>query len=405
MSVRKKVMAAVCVIALLFCNGCGAAKPAGEPPAKKPAAQNLSGDCTVGVWISFSEINAMLKSPDGFKSQFDAVLQNCLSVGTKDLYVHVRAYCDSLFPSENFPLIEEARGYDYDVFEYIVSACNSAGIRVHAWINPYRVLGSSGDISYLEESSPARRWLSDDDPANDNNVCLYNGIYLNPAEPAVQQLVIDGIREILTKYAVDGIHFDDYFYPTTDEAFDSVSYEAYRQTADNPLSLSGWRVANVNALISGCYTAVKFMDKDIIFSVSPMASITKNLDELYADVGAWIENGCVDVIIPQLYFGFEYPLAEFTFPGLLKEWKELAKRNGEVALIIGLAPYKIGTDAPNDALEWNLRTDIIARQAQICKEDKRVAGFVLFSYTGTFSDNELNVKQRDNLKNTLNNAY
>ena len=233
-------------------------------------------------------------------------------------------------------------------------------------------------------------------------MAVCNGIYLNPAEQEVRELVINGIREVLQKYDVDGIHFDDYFYPTTDPEFDMASYEKYKSGAENPLELSDWRRSNVNALISACYTAVKYYDKDILFTVSPMASVEKNYNELYADVSAWAKNGCVDCIIPQLYFGFDYPEPEFRFENLIKKWIELAAENDGVELKIGLAPYKIGTDSEQDREEWNESADIIARQARKCRESGGVSGYVLFSYSSLFSSNGLNVKQRENLENFVN---
>lgn len=391
----------VCLLAFcLLLVGCSDINTESNPkPNEKLLYQNTS---TSGVWLSFSEINSMLESESGFKAEFEEVVENCKALKIEDIYVHIRSYCDSIFKSDYFPLSEEAKSADYDVFEYIIGACHTAGIKVHAWINPYRVLTSSSDKEDINHESPAYKWLSDDNTDNDRNVIIYGGIYLNPAENEVRELVINGIREVLGKYRVDGVHFDDYFYPTTDPEFDSVSYEKYKSETENPLPLSDWRRANVNALISGCYTAVKFYGRDVVFSVSPTASIQKNYDELYADVEAWIESGCLDCIIPQLYFGFDYPDKQYCFDNLLDEWTALIKKNREVELKIGLAPYKIGTDAEADREEWNSSEDIIARQAEICYKNGNVAGFVLFSYSSLVSDEELNSKQRKNLVSVTN---
>ena len=390
----KKVFVCLMLSCVLLA-GCSFSDNASGPQKSEVLPyENVSAS---GVWLSFSEINAMLQSEAGFKAEFDNVIENCKALKIGEIYIHIRAYCDSLFKSDYFPLIKAAENTDYDLFEYIINACHTAGIKIHAWINPYRVLTSSGNKENLNPESPAYKWLSDDNAENDKNVVLYNGIYLNPAEQEVRELVINGIREVLNKYEVDGIHFDDYFYPTTDPEFDSVSYEKYRSETENPLSLADWRRANVNALISGCYTAVKFYGKDIVFSVSPAASIEKNYNELYADAGTWVESGCVDCIIPQLYFGFDYPDKQFCFDNLLGEWIELAGKNTEVELKIGLAPYKIGTDTAADREEWNASEDIIARQAEKCYTNGSVAGYVLFSYSSLVSSEELNTKQRENL--------
>lgn len=395
----RKIIAVLLLLTLALC-GCGRVNNVSSEP-EQPKAQSLKNISSGGVWLSFSEINAMLDSAEGFKAQFERVMENCRKLQLENLYVHVRAYCDSLFPSEYFPLIPRAEKYDFDIFEYITDTCAENGIKVHAWINPYRVLTSSDDTEALDKESPAYKWLTDDSAENNVNVVKSNGIYLNPAEYEVRELVINGIREILEKYEVAGIHFDDYFYPTTDAAFDAASYEKYKSETKNPLALDEWRRANVNALISGCYTAVKFYNKDILFTVSPAASIENNYNSLYADVKSWVENGCVDYIIPQLYFGFEYPDPSFSFENLLSEWEALVECNDDVGLLIGLASYKIGTAAESDKAEWQSDTDIIARQVECCYESERVAGYVLFSYSSLFGEQELNVKQRENLSSFL----
>ncbi len=370
-------------------------------PKKNSEKTAVSTMTSSGVWLSFSEINTMLKSAKGIQAEFDEVIENCRSLKIQNLYIHVRSYCDSLFKSAYFPMIEAMEGIDFDVFAYMIERCHHAGIKVHAWINPYRVSTALTDVNQLRHDSPAYQWRFDEKPDNDKNVITYGGIYLNPAEYEVRELVINGIREILEKYKVDGIHFDDYFYPTVDEEFDKESYCIYQASSQNPLSLEDWRRSNVNALISGCYTAVKFYSKQILFTVSPMASIETNYQNLYADVKSWVQNGCIDAIIPQLYFGYEYPDENYRFDILLQQWKKLAAENGEVQLIIGLAPYKIGTESENDREEWSTKDDLIARQAEECYRDTSISGYILFSYTSLFSQAKSNVKQRENLNKVV----
>lgn len=394
---RKKI--AVLLILLLSLCSCG---PNISNYKTENSVGKYSNTASSGVWISFREINSMLTSGDGFENELKKVVENCESLKIENVYIHVRSYCDSLYPSDFFPLISEAEVYDYDIFKKMLDAFHQSGIKVHAWINPYRVLTSSSDIEKLDSNSPAYIWLNDDNADNDINVCFYKGIYLNPAESEVRQLVIDGIREILSKYEVDGIHFDDYFYPTKDSDFDSKSYEKYKSVTANPLSVEDWRRANVNALISGCYSAVKYANKDVLFSISPAASLDKNYNEFYADIEEWIKNGYVDYLIPQLYFGFEYPQKEYCFESLLEEWRTVINKNTEVGLFVGLASYKIGADSEYDKEEWQNNTDIIARQARICYDDGLAQGYVIFSYSSLFSDSELNSKQREELIEFIN---
>lgn len=394
----KRIAILLLAIIILLC-GCGEV----ENDDKNLATEDLMEyDFSSGIWLSYSEINSMLKSEKGFKKEFKDVIANCKTLKITDIYVHVRAFCDSLYPSKLYPMVEGAKGYDYDILDYIILECRKSNIRVHAWINPYRVSTSTEDINILPSESPAYKWLTDANADNDINVVKSNGIYLNPAEEEVRKLVTEGIKEILDNYDVQGIHFDDYFYPTQTEEFDKASYEEYLSSTDTPESLASWRRANVNSLISSCYTTVKFYNKDLLFTVSPMASIEGNYNNLYADIESWIENGCIDWIIPQIYFGYNYPDDKFAFGNLLKEWTDLADKNKKVKLIVGLSFYKSGTYQTPDNEEWQTGTDIIARQVKDCKENNNVSGFALFSYSYVFSDNEICSSQRDNLQEYIN---
>ena len=383
------------LVMLFLLSGCNSADTESEN-IKSDDFHNMEGKASSGIWLSFSEIAGMLSSQKGFEKELSDVVRNCHELKTENIYLHVRSHCDSIYKSEYFPLTDKAALYDYDVFEYMLNRFHSEGIKVHAWINPYRVSTATEDVNKIRADSPIHKWLKDADPNNDKNICIYNGVYLNPAENGARKLVIDGIKEILVKYQVDGIHFDDYFYPTTDVSFDKTSYENYVAATEKPLELASWRRANVNALISGVNAAIKSINKDVVFSISPAASIDNNYHNLYADVEFWAENSLVDSIIPQLYFGFEYNDKDFRFDRLLTDWKKLASANKDCSLIIGLAPYKIGTVTDADGSEWQTKSDLIARQVKRCYEDELVSGYVLFSYSAMTSKNTENVKQREN---------
>lgn len=383
----------ICVlIALILCLA-ACENEAVETENLKPKT-----DFSYGMWLSYSEIDTLLKEPENFKSEFAEIISNAVNLGITELYIHIRSHGDSLFESEYFPLKESAKPYDYDVFEYMLKECQKAKIRVFAWINPYRISAVSEDTNKLDGESPAKKWLSDGDKQNDLNVIKYDGIYLNPAEFEARQIVVNGVREVLEKYKVDGIHFDDYFYPTTDIEFDSESYEKYLKTAKNPLKLDDWRRANVDTLISDCKTAVELSGKEAIFSVSPAADIERNYNSFYADVSGWIEKGLVDEIIPQLYFGFNHTDSAFNFENLLSRWVRACEKNEKVKLKIGLAAYKIGTTSSTDGDEWAKNSDILSRQAKICLQNDRVGGAVFFSYSGLFSEKPQNKTERENLK-------
>lgn len=356
------------VVLIMFCF-------AGCAPQEPPLLYFDEQRYIIGVWLSYAEIDAMLQKD--FKAEFDMVVENCLSGGITDIFVHTVPFCDSYYPSKFYP---QRTTQNFDVLSYMVDTCHKNGLKIHAWINPYRVRTADNDISKLPENSPAKRWLSDETQANDINVSTFDGIYLNPASAEVRALIISGVREIIDNYNIDGIHFDDYFYPTQDEMFDKQSYLDYCDQNQYPLSLADFRRANVNALISGVYTAVKFKNKSIAFSVSPTASIDENYNRHYADVVAWVQNNCVDYIIPQLYFGFDYPDDNFKFDKLLADWQEITQ-NTQVKLVIGLAAYKIGTENEPDKTEWADGKDVIKEQINICKTTDGILGYVYFSYS------------------------
>ena len=382
---EKRIVAVLFAIIFFLC-GC---------TLKKEATQaNRDTTFVKGVWISYSELDTMLNA-ENFKAEFEAAADKMQKSGITDAYIHIRAFADAIYKSEFFPIKSSAEK-DYDVLEFMIEACHSRNIRFHAWINPYRVKTADSDVTTLSPYGTIYSWLNDDNPNNDNNVLISNGIYLNPASSEVRRLIIDGVREVISKYKVDGIHFDDYFYPTTDASFDSTSYGEYASHGGKVMSLEDFRRANVNSLISGCYTAIKFYNKDIEFSISPNASIDKNYNDYFADIKAWAENSCVDRIIPQLYFGFEYPDKSYRFDRLLKEWKELLK-DYNVKLTIGLAAYKVGIDTEPDRQEWQQNTDLLKKQVKMIEEDNTLSGYIFFSYSHLFSENDLNKKATKDL--------
>lgn len=354
-----------------------------------------------GMWVTFFELGGFFDSEEGFEKSFQTLLDRCEQNGVNALFVHVRSHCDAFYPSALFPWSKYATGMKgtqgtdpgFDPLAFMIEAAHARGIAFHAWINPYRVLSDSTDLGDLCDQSPAKGWLTDDDPSNDTWVCrAEGGLYLNPAVEQVQALVVNGVREIVNTYDVDGIHFDDYFYPTTDESFDEKEYAAYRSAVwDDPLPLADWRRANINAMVSRVYGTVKACRASCRFGISPMAGIRNNYETVYADVAAWAGGGYLDYLMPQLYFGFEYPQEESRFDRLLADWKALTDSSG-TALYIGLGAYRIGaTDANN--IEWSEHHDLLARQVR-CLREAACRGFCLYSYSTYFADDASHQEER-----------
>ncbi len=361
-----KRAAIICLCILLFVCGC----------QENEGQERIKDDNSIyhkGVWVTYGELNGMLASD--FKDEFSKVIEKCKEKGITDIFVHTRAFCDAYYPSSLFPMAESVKSAEFDILEFMVESAHQKNIRFHAWINPYRVRTADNNIQNINQESPAYKW-----GLSEELLVTGSGIYLNPASYKARILVTDGVREILNTYAVDGIHFDDYFYPMDLNQEDISSYQKYCASTENPVSIEDWRRGNVNALISGVYTAIKFINKDIIFSVSPAADIEKNYNCRYADVTVWGESGCVDWIIPQLYFGFNYPDSKFCFNNLLDSWKRELK-SSKAKLLIGLASYKVGTQTMPDAAEWILGEEIIKAQEKICEEDEDIYGHLYFSYS------------------------
>lgn len=345
----------------------------------------------IGVWISYSELDKMLLSGD-FKGEFNNLTQNLKTLNITDAFVHVRPFSDSLYKSQYYPLRQTVRGYDFDVLEYMIDTLHSSNIKFHAWLNPYRIKQGSTDISDMDNTSVIYKWIEE----KSENIGFSNGIYLNPSSSEAVRLIKDGIKEITDNYDIDGIHFDDYFYPTSNAEFDKKSYSLYSSEAEEPLELADWRRLNVNSFISLVGSILK--NKNIIFSISPAASISKNYENLYADITYWSENNYADYIMPQLYFGFDYPDKNYQFEKLLDDWINLLDKS-ESKLIIGLAPYKIGIDTEAESEEW-ARGDIIAKQTEISLE--KTDGVCYFSYSSLFGNSPLKISERENLTEYFN---
>ncbi len=374
--------------------------------------QSVAGEAVVlndrlrGMWISFFEIQVMCESKKGFRYEFAKALDQCADYGTNSVYVHVRSHCDAYYKSDIFPWSvyvtgEQGKAPDFDPLEIMIEEAHKRDIQIHAWINPYRVSTQSTDLALLSDLNPAKKWLTDDDETNDYRVVECDGgLYLNPCDIEVQRLIVDGVREIVKYYNVDGVHFDDYFYPTTEEWFDEPQYAEYLMSvSSNPLSLDDWRRANVNSMVGAVYNAVKDVRSNCIFGISPMASIENNYHTVFADIKAWLDGGYVDYVMPQLYFGFEYPSEKSRFDVLLDQWIKLFD-NYEQRLYIGLGAYRIGsTDVDN--IEWSEHNDILSRQLKHIDSVGKTDGYVIYSYQTFFKDDERTAAERQNLLNVI----
>lgn len=348
-------------------------------------------------FFSYMELEKyiMNETDSGAKKNIDMIISNLVSDDFNLLILHVRPFSDSIYPSKIFPTSKYIGNVTFDVLNYFIDKCHNYGIDVHAWINPYRISSSKDFI--IDESHPAYSFVGT------NNIgILDSGIYYNPSSSLVTSLIISGIEEIISNYDIDGICFDDYFYPGGE--IDKESYALYVGSG-GALSLSEYRLLNIKNMISSVYSSIKKLDKSIVFGISPQGNIDNNYSSVYLDVKSILSStGYVDYIMPQIYFGFEN--GSKPFKDTILEWNNLIKVNS-VDLIPALALYKSGSEdkwAGSGKEEWINNTDILKRQIIYAREVSNYSGFAIFRYEFFYNSNNSNMKKEvENIRNILNN--
>ncbi len=243
----KRFVIVILIISVLF-SSCQH-KTENSPIPDRAASMPLKA-----VWFScYDYPSAAGKTREEYETLADKVFSDIADCGFNTAFVHLRAFSDSFYDSDVFPysaFIAGSEGAElpFDPFEVILESAKKYGIGIHGWINPFRVSHKS-DPTLLSESNPAKL-IYENGNENGRIYISDKGIYYNPADAENQKLVIDGVREILKKYNISGIHIDDYFYPSQDSAIDKLCYEEYVAEVCS-LSLSEWRIKNINALVQG----------------------------------------------------------------------------------------------------------------------------------------------------------
>ncbi|MBQ3418037.1 MAG: family 10 glycosylhydrolase [Ruminococcus sp.] len=325
-----------------------------------------------GVWISYMTLDTENAEniEEAICEKTERIIDIMKSASLNTMIVQVRPFADALYRSSYYPwshILTGEQGEDpgFDPLAVIIEKAHSNGIAVHAWVNPYRVK-TAETPSELCEDSP---FIQSPEICKEHD----GAVYLDPSDESARKLITEGVREIADKYAVDGIQFDDYFYPTADESFDKEEYEAYTAEAVSPLSLSDWRKENVNTLIRDVYRAIHQANDNIVFGISPQGNYANN-DSLSADVASWCEKeGYIDYICPQIYFSLDNPA--LTFEKGLADWLDQEKHPA-LKLYAGIACYKAGSDA--DEGTWLDNDDIIRTEVEIVRESA-IDGFMLYS--------------------------
>ena len=331
----------------------------------------INYETQIGMWFPYLYYDEYMKgkSADEFRAAVRELYSEAKRESVNTVYLHVRPNGDAYYKSEIFPKGISLDG-DYDPFQIMLEEAHKLGLSVHAWINPLR-LQTTSVMETVPDNFITKQWASD---PNSRIVREVNGrFYLNPAREETAEILRQSVDEIVSQYDVDGIHIDDYFYPTTDPQFDSVEFEASGSS-----DLSEWRTDNISRLVRTIYDTVKSKDDRILFGISPQGSISNNYNTQYADVKLWAgSDDYCDYIVPQIYYGFRNstnPFAE-----TLAQWESLTGEN--VNLIIGLAAYKQGKydkwAGVSGEQEWIEESDVIQRQIELV-EKSSADGYALY---------------------------
>jgi uncharacterized lipoprotein YddW (UPF0748 family) len=315
------------------------------------------------------------------KQEFIDLLDMHKKNGMNAVIVQVRPATDAFYPSQYEPWSEWLTGKQgrppspyYDPLEFMVSETHKRGMEFHAWCNPYRAEHSIGRssiaTSHITRLFP--KWF-----------LSYGGKrYFDPGNPEAQKHVVNVIRDIVKRYDIDGMHFDDYFYPyrvAGKEFPDDLSYK----NSGSELSKDDWRRSNVDSIIFKLSRAIKEEKPHVKFGISPfgvwrnsdkdsLGSATKagvtNYDDLYANVLLWLKEGWIDYVAPQLYWEIGHKAAPYE---VLVDW--WSKNTYGKHCYIGLGIYRAGSNSA-----WKDVT-LLPRQITMMRSYPEIQGAIYFS--------------------------
>jgi uncharacterized lipoprotein YddW (UPF0748 family) len=339
-----------------------------------------------GVWVAtVDNIDWPTKgnfNSEAQKAEFIKLLDMHQRNGINALIVQIRPAADAFYPSQFEPWSEWLTGRQgqpptpfYDPLDFMITETHKRGLEFHAWMNPYRAEYAIG-ISSISATHITRvhpEWF----------LTYGDKRYFDPGNKEVQQYVAAIVRDVVSRYPVDGIHFDDYFYPyriSGREFPDNVTYQQY----GNGLKKDDWRRSNTDSIIALLSGVIKSQNKKCQFGISPFGvwrnakvdpvngsntnGAVSNYDDLYADILLWLKKGWIDYVAPQLYWEFEHRAASYNV--LLDWWNDHTFGRH---CYIGLGIYKANTNKA-----WRDVTQL-PRQIDSLRTKSNVQGMIFFS--------------------------
>lgn len=361
-----------------------------KPPATVSGVKPVSEVGVRGVWIStvFNidwPSQAASGNEEKQKNEYIALLDKLAQSGINTVFVQVRPSADSIYPSSIVPWSNVLTGTSgkapgYDPLQFIIDETHKRGMEFHAWFNPFRA-STGSDTSKLASNHVVN--------THPEWIVKYSGkSYINPGIPEARQHIIDAVMEVVNNYNIDGVHMDDYFYPsgeTKSNTFgDDNTYAMYNDK--NIRNKGDWRRDNISTFVQQLGQKIHAVKPSVSYGVSPfgvwrnkasdpLGSDTKAgmsaYDSTYADVRAWIKNEWIDYVIPQVYWSLSR--SEVRYDVITNWWADQVKGTN-VKLYIGHAAYKLGTPE----IGWNTAQEII-NELYYNERLTEVKGSVFFS--------------------------
>ncbi len=356
---------------------------AAQPPAKPEFRAVWVATVDNIDWPDQPTINSEMQ-----KAEFIKLLDMHKRNGMNAVIVQVRPCTDAFYPSPFEPWSQWLTGRQgqppfpyYDPLAFMITETHKRGMEFHAWMNPYRavfnIYNSSITPTHITKIHP--EWF----------LVYGDKKYFDPGNKEVQKYVTAVVKDVVSRYDVDAIHFDDYFYPYRIAGKEFPDDAKYRQYGKG-INKDDWRRGNVDSIILMLSKTIKEANKKCQFGISPFGvwrnadkdingSNTKagqtNYDDLYADILLWLKNGWIDYVTPQLYWEFGHKAASFD---VLVDW--WSKHTYGKNCYIGLGIYKGGS---NDA--WKDKTQL-PRQIKMIRNTPNIQGMAFFS-SKTFEKN------------------
>lgn len=344
------------------------------------------------VWVAtVSNIDFPSKptiSSDVQKAEFIHLLDMHQQNGMNAVVVQIRPATDALYPSPLEPWSQWLTGVQgqppvpyYDPLQFMIEETHKRNMELHAWMNPYRAVFNIGNSSiaatHITRLHP--EWF----------LTYGDKKYFDPGNKDVQKHVTAVVKDVVNRYAVDAIHFDDYFYPYRINGKEFPDENSYR-TYGAGMGKDDWRRSNTDSIIVMLSRVIKEENKNCQFGISPFGvwrnasqdpngSNTKagqtNYDDLYADILLWLKKGWIDYVAPQLYWEIGHNLADYNT--LIDWWSNNTYGKN---CYIGLGIYRAGSNAA-----WKDKTQL-PRQIQKLRNTPNMHGMIFFS-SKTFERN------------------